>query len=63
MPPELVVYSEFSRYDGRLPSIRHIEHADVIHNFHAHFPDRADIERDRTLPAVGSGCAGFTPQE
>ncbi len=34
------------RYQGRLQSIHHVEHAEVIRNFHPHFPEREDKEEE-----------------
>lgn len=39
-PPNYIAF----RYDGKLQSIHHIEKAEVIRNFHPHFPERKDQE-------------------
>lgn len=42
-PKEPPNYMGF-RYDGRLQCIRHVEHAEVIRNFHPHFPECVNKE-------------------
>jgi hypothetical protein len=44
-PKEAPNYMGF-RYDGRLQSIHHVEGAEVIRNFHRHFPEYPDQEDD-----------------